>query len=482
MIPTMPYRTPGDPARNVRRMDDDTQATRLTSAATPETHIAEALQYHCPGERQPISRAVHLTRLAQGFAACQDCEHRNDVGPVTVPLRHTTSDLSSIWQAEGIRGLHYESITPQRLGAIAAAVAEVIARDQLPRAIPSPEVAQRRYRAAVPPSQRTLGPKLVVGYDTRLSSRGLFVAVVEALSRWGCTVIDVGCVSRACFDFSVVSLQATGGLYITGGTEPQRCNGLDIIGSLAEPWSWPGRLQEIADQFAAPRARPLRRAVPASSFDPVAAYRAAIQPHFHALRPLRVGVLCDCPLTARTLEELFERLPCTLELIPPPTESGTRSHETRAAQLSRLVQSRHLDVGVMIEADGRCCHLFDECGEPVAGDAVLLALAEMETLESETVRLVSPPQSGHRRLPRRVERLTSPEALPRHQQLVAQLMQQDAQIAYDGQGRYWFRGSIPACDAVVTIGRVLQRLSLEDRRVSDTIDSIGERDLGQTSR
>src|SRR5690242_5709376 len=35
-------------------------------------------EYQCPGEAHPISRTVHLGRLASFYHACRSCVHRND--------------------------------------------------------------------------------------------------------------------------------------------------------------------------------------------------------------------------------------------------------------------------------------------------------------------------------------------------------------------------------------------------------------------
>ncbi len=44
--------------------------------------------YLCPGETHPISRAVHLARLAAFYPKCRTCEHRRDSGQIA----HSTTD------------------------------------------------------------------------------------------------------------------------------------------------------------------------------------------------------------------------------------------------------------------------------------------------------------------------------------------------------------------------------------------------------
>ena len=49
----------------------------------PEASPPEDFAYRCPGQQHPISRAVHLGRLAAFYPACRQCSHRDDTGTLS---------------------------------------------------------------------------------------------------------------------------------------------------------------------------------------------------------------------------------------------------------------------------------------------------------------------------------------------------------------------------------------------------------------
>ena len=55
-------------------------ATRAAQKLGPLIELPAETQYRCPGERHPISRAIHLSRLAAFYPACRQCQHRHDTG------------------------------------------------------------------------------------------------------------------------------------------------------------------------------------------------------------------------------------------------------------------------------------------------------------------------------------------------------------------------------------------------------------------
>src|SRR5262245_33956801 len=68
-------------------------------------------QYICPGEIHPISRAVHLSRLAAFYPACRECPFRTDVGQLPKQavqrLQQTERrvERKSLFTREGVRGV-----------------------------------------------------------------------------------------------------------------------------------------------------------------------------------------------------------------------------------------------------------------------------------------------------------------------------------------------------------------------------------------
>ncbi len=204
------------------------------------TEMANGALYHCPGEAHPISRAVHLSRLASFYPSCRDCPHGDDTGDLAertrTRLRLTRQRVKrpSLFNAEGVRGVHRNEITRQDADRLASALAWIAWQDR-PRHLVSPMPTSRSLPAT--PVPVSTGPVVVIGQDTRPAARDLLAGAIAGLVRSGCQVIETGITSDACLRFAVEHLQADAGLRVTGDGHPSTWIGLDGIAAGGRPLS-----------------------------------------------------------------------------------------------------------------------------------------------------------------------------------------------------------------------------------------------------
>lgn len=71
-------------------------------------------------------------------------------------------------------------------------------------------------------------PLMTVGYDARLSSPAITKAVVEGMQSSGARVLTLGLITTPMSYFSMFSLQAAGGIMVTGSHNPPEYNGFKI--------------------------------------------------------------------------------------------------------------------------------------------------------------------------------------------------------------------------------------------------------------
>jgi hypothetical protein len=129
----------------------------------------------------------------------------------------------------------------------------------------------------------------------------------------------------------------------------------------------------------------------------------------------------------------------------------TAAGEWRGRALTDLICDRHLDLGVEIAEDGRGCRIFDETGRQLTAQAVLKLLNSVEPAQDS--------------FPSQSFTSETPEALTERDLRLWQ--QHSRQSCVTNQtGRYWFLEESPACDALQTLARVLEALSLTDRPAS----------------
>ena len=433
----------------------------MSAAGSPSDSASRGRQYVCPGESYPISRAVHLARLASFFPACRTCAFRTDTGSLSASVVEQLEQTSQrteqqpLFQQDGVRGIVLNRLTRPAVSGMVAALAACLWDDAPSASGPAGASGTRPRR-----------PVVIVGHDERPTSPLLVTAVADTLRRMSCQVIDVSLTTWPCFRFAVEHLEADGGILVTGAGRDPAWNGLEFVLAGATPLSygnlpalpaaaiWKGRTREPAGSgntaaspalkiSAGPAAlpgipvvnaaavqgrgaaataseppdptgglnriaaratesfsRPARSAGPQESFLAAVPYEAGLWKHFHALRPLKV--ICGSPLrlVRQTLSRLFEKLPCDLELLELPVRERN-VQDARDADLLRVgaaVRQHNGHLGLVIDDDGARCGFLDENGHHVPADDVLRVIVHRLLVEHPGAAIVLEP-SDSRALP-----------------------------------------------------------------------------------
>ena len=110
----------------------------------------------------------------------------------------------SILRAYDIRGICDQTLNPADATAIGRAFAACLAN-------------------------KSLGNKVVVGRDGRLSSPQLSTALIEGLVDGGANVTDIGCGPTPMLYFAATHLDANGAIQVTGSHNPPTHNGFKMV-------------------------------------------------------------------------------------------------------------------------------------------------------------------------------------------------------------------------------------------------------------
>lgn len=469
------------------RRDADTASTTRPGADT----------YPCPGEPHPVSRSVHLARLASGYSACQNCLHRHDHGAlpcssVSESRRSRRSGQASLITAAGIRGVYLNDIDRTVASAWGAAFASIlwdsqprhgrplespsatgsIAGDDTGKAVTDPTRVSDPIIAVPSPDVVRRGPAVVIGFDERPSSPDVVVGVALGLRRMGCHVIDLGQTTGPCFQFAVQHLEAAGGVLVTGsGCDPSG-TGFNFVGRNAIPWVQTSLLEQLESRVAGPITRPTRTAGSQRSFHAAVPYAAGLWKFFHALRPLQVVCGVSTRLLPRTLELLFARLPCGLVLERLPVRQRAL-HDPGDADVRRVaasVTSGQKHLGLIVDDDGECCAFITENGRLISPVQLAQLLITLELRECRSARVVVDPALSASLETWVAGRSGAVELIAKNSSQLAQtMMHQDAALGFTSGHRTWFRSPHPICDSILVLARVLQALSLSDAPMSEVL-------------
>ena len=444
-------------------------------------------QYVCPGETHAISRAVHLSRLAAFYPKCRECPHRQEIGQLPQPQFDTDESSfppeseRSLFTLEGVRGVYLNELTRHKAGELSAAFASL-----LWESLPLAGRSDLRDANSKRPIRRS-GPVIVVGFDERPSSPDIVTGVAAALRRMSCQVVDIGQTSMPCFRFAVAHMQAAGGILISGhGCEPS-WTGLDFVVKHGRPVSASGRRVEHRDDAVAPHAicleqiddrceqgaaRPLRQGGSQRVFQASVPYLAGLLKRFHALRPLRIAIGCPVRFVRRTLDELFEKLPVTLNWIeiPQRRRNVLNEDDSDVRRVRDAVVAQATDFGLLIDDDGANVAIVDELGRLLAPGDLLCLLAEVLSSEQPDGAIVIDNAARDLLQPRIAAENVRCWLGGWTQSDLWQAMRHEAAICGGGAtGRVWLHDAVPTCDAILTLSQLLQALSRDDAPLSQVI-------------
>jgi phosphomannomutase/phosphoglucomutase len=401
--------------------------------------------YRCPGQKYTISRAVHLGRLAHGFAPCRECRHRDDTLPLAPRL---VAKLQKTWARP-----------PQEASFDGEALAGLC-----PQALPPATV--RRLGVALglsvqPAAATAEAPVVAVGGDGRLLAAELVAAAAEGLRWAGCHVVDLGSSHAAEMALAIDHLQLAGGILVGNPSDGSHTAGLKFWLGGPRPLSASPDWDRLAALAAGPVDRPTRRAGSSRRFDARGPYRQTLAEFYHALRPLRWVLSSACQGARECLDTMAAAVACT---VLPAVGAGEMPEKIRAA-------AAHF--GVEIAADGEVCRLWDERGQPVPFARLLMLLARHALRDRPDGVIVLSPDAPPRLVqsieqlggrPVRAERSTRSaldETFRRHQAILG-----------GGPGeRIWHAVGYPSADALRSLSQLLVLLSRSDRRLSEVLDA-----------
>jgi phosphomannomutase len=427
--------------------------------------------YTCPGENQPVSRAVHLGRLAAFYPVCRECPHRDDTGTLSAEQVEQLQEVQAsnpsktLFHDEGAGGVYLNDLTPATVRDLAAAFGQMVRNEEFDSAI---------------------HPSVILANDGRSNTAELTAAASEALRSTGCDVIDIGQATAACLAFAVDHFQTAGGVllgnpgrqpHVVGlqfwlhGPRPLSAGGLletlqniyqgntnEMVGLVPRPTLQRFRNEGDSPIFAdtkigtVPHFGTLRRTAADMP------YLAALQEHYHALRPLRLVVDSASAPLIEYLQKLAATVAC--HVIP---------HRATPQELPDQIRANVAHFAASVDGDGETCQVYDERGAAVPTERLLLLLVQGIKPRPAVVLEDSTPSAAMAAAERIGVRIATSPA--RRANMAAAMLEHNAVLGGGPSGRFWHRLSdLPLPDALMTITRLLAILSRSDEPFSVVLD------------
>lgn len=222
--------------------------------------------------------------------------------------------------------------------------------------------------------QRRSGKKITLGRDTRLSSPRLHDALLRGLKASGCEVIDLGVVPTPVLYYSVIHLEADGGVMITGSHNPPEFNGFKTVCGAStihgEAIQEVRRLIESGDLA--------RGEGSVKEQDVVTPYVAEVAGQFHFAREVRVVVDAGNGTGGPVMHRILERLNVDATEMFFEMDGRFPNHHpdpTVPANLDALiakVRETGADLGIAFDGDTDRIGAVDDRGRIIYGDQLMI--------------------------------------------------------------------------------------------------------------
>jgi phosphomannomutase len=222
--------------------------------------------------------------------------------------------------------------------------------------------------------------KVVIGYDMRPHSKGLFDALCAGITMQGADVIDIGMCSTPMSYYGNGSLCADASIMITASHNPGEWNGFKLCREKAIPISGATGIMDIerivTTKGFAPQAT---KAGVVSRQDVIPGYVAHVRRVADLKRPVRIAVdFANAMgiLEARCLDGVVEmtRLFDTLDGTFPNHEANPLQLDT-LEKLQETVRRGKYDFGVAFDGDADRAGFIDEKGNVIPMDMITALIA-----------------------------------------------------------------------------------------------------------
>jgi phosphomannomutase / phosphoglucomutase len=222
--------------------------------------------------------------------------------------------------------------------------------------------------------QRHAGNRVTLGRDTRLSSPRLQDALLRGLIASGCEVVDMGIVPTPVLYYSVIHLEAHGGIMITGSHNPPEFNGFKVVAGASTIHG--EAIQEIRKLIEAHDLSSGSGSV--READAVTPYVEEVSSQFQFPRRIKVVVDAGNGAGGPAMHRILERLNVEGTELYFDMDGHFPNHHpdpTVPANLEPLVAAVRwtgADLGIAFDGDADRIGAVDETGAIIYGDQLMI--------------------------------------------------------------------------------------------------------------
>ena len=262
------------------------------------------------------------------------------------------------------------------------------------------ELAMNIGRAAalvLTKGEQTKRPKILIGYDTRISSKMLEAAMSAGICSVGADVLQVGVVPTPAVAYLVQKYGCDAGVMISASHNPCEYNGIKLFSGTGYKLS-----DALEDQIEAIVRGGVSLKLPTGggighifakedAAEDYINHVVSTVPETLRFEGMKVALDCANGSASVTAQKIFTRLGAQVEIMsdkPDGVNINDKCGSTYMEQLSAYVKEHKMDLGLAFDGDADRCLAVDADGELVDGDQLIainaLDMKEQGTLKNNT--------------------------------------------------------------------------------------------------
>lgn len=256
------------------------------------------------------------------------------------------------------------------------------------------------YRIGRAYTQHIGAETVVVGYDMRLTSKGLADALIDGLTGGGADVLNIGLCGTEEVYYATFNENADGGVMVTASHNPRHYNGMKFVREQSRPISADTGLLDIEALVHANEFAETTREGTVKPLDHRPSYIDFLLQQIDTakMKPLKIVVNPGNGCAGLIIEQLEKHLP--FEFIKVHFEPDGKLPngipnpllpENRAAT-AEAVRESGADFGLAWDGDFDRCFFFDETGEFIEGYYIVGLIAKMLLAMQPGAKIVHDPR------------------------------------------------------------------------------------------
>lgn len=367
---------------------------------------------------------------------------------------------SSIFRAYDIRGVVANALTP-------AAV------EQIGRSFGSEALAR---------GQNTV----VLARDGRLSGPDLIQALATGIQSTGCDVVNIGMVPTPVLYFATYHLETGTGIMVTGSHNPPEYNGLKMM--IGGDTLFGEGIQQLYQRLVNDDLASGSGGYSETSV--LAEYLERIIGDIKITRKMKIATDCGNGVAGVCAAELFRKLGCEVHELFSEVDGNFPNHHPDPAKvenlqdISALVESEQLELGLAFDGDGDRVGVIDDRGQIIWPDRQMI-LYSRDILDRNPGAKIIYDVKCSRLLPQAIKEAGGEPEMWKtgHSFVKARIKETGAALGGEMSGHIFFKERWYGFDdALYSAARLLEILSRDPRKVSEIFgeipDSVNTPELG----